>query len=696
MSEQSIRPKDALWNDFIDEYCFEEIKDGIQRLKDDDYFDKCYVEISYNDLHEYDEELAEQYITSPERTSSEFIDTIVRYKFVDELETEPDEEDIDTNDLHIRVTEVPEVPIREITHHHLDNLLTVEGVVQQVTDPQPRFLVITFECLVCGGHIEIIQKGEDIQAPDKCTHCERNTPLQTVQELSEYIHHQRLRIQESPEELQGGQDPRSIDVHIDGDLVDVATPGDRVTVTGRLTHPDPLSSKGKSPVVTTYIEANHVTTEVESVSVKKITDKDEKEIKAIANDNPLESVVGSIAPSIYGVEQEKLAIALQMFSGVRKNVGDKRIRGDMHVLLLGDPGTAKSQLLQYVSDVMPRSSYTTGEGSSKVGLTGAAVKSDLGDGEWTIEAGVLVLSDNGIACVDELDKLNDGTDALHSALEQQKVNIAKAGINTTMNARCGLLAAANPQYGRWDQYEPIAEQIDLPPAIISRFDLIFTLVDDPDPEFDSKLARSILDTNQAGQKLAQGEERDTVEEVSEPDISYDLLPKYIMYARNEVKPVLTDDAKDTLEEFYVDMREHGAGDGEAVPVTARKLEALVRLAEASARIRLSDDIEKKDAELAIEIVKSSLEQVGIDPDTGEYDVDMVETGKPKSQRDRIKSLKQLLKDMQEDYDDGVPISDLIEAAEDVGIEQDKVEHELKKMKDAGEVYEPSHKRFRIT
>jgi len=214
-----------------------------------------------------------------------------------------------------------------------------------------------------------------------------------------------------------------------------------------------------------------------------ITGEDKEEIVRLSSSEGIyEKMVASIAPSIYGYDQEKLSMILQLFSGVTKQLPDgSRIRGDLHMLLIGDPGTGKSQMLAYIENIAPRAVYTSGKGSSSAGLTAAAVRDDFGDGQqWSLEAGALVLADRGIAAIDELDKMRpEDRSAMHEALEQQKISVSKAGINATLKSRCSLLGAANPKYGRFDQYEPISEQIDLEPALISRFDLIFTVTDTP-------------------------------------------------------------------------------------------------------------------------------------------------------------------------------------------------------------------------
>jgi replicative DNA helicase Mcm len=296
--------------------------------------------------------------------------------------------------------------------------------------------------------------------------------------------------------------------------------------------------------------------------------------------------------------------------------------------------------------------------------------------------------------------------AMHQALEQQEISINKAGINATLKSRCSLLGAANPKYGRFDQFEPIGEQIDLEPALISRFDLIFTVTDEPDEEEDRNLASHIIQTNYAGELHTHREENPTsdysqeeVESVTEevaPTIEPDLLRKYVAHAKTSCFPTMTEEAKTEIEDFYVDLRVQGTDEDAAVPVTARKLEALVRLSEASARIRLSDTVEKEDAERATTIARYCMEQIGVDPETGEFDADVVETGTSKSQRDRIQNLKGIISDIEEEYDEGAPVDVVVERAEEVGIDESKAEHEIEKLKQKGEVYEPRTDHLRTT
>ncbi|MFD1633464.1 LAGLIDADG family homing endonuclease [Haloplanus ruber] len=368
-----------------------------------------------------------------------------------------------------------------------------------------------------------------------------------------------------------------------------------------------------------------------------------------------------------------------------------------------------SQLLSYIRNIAPRSVYTSGKGSSSAGLTAAAVRDDFGEGQqWSLEAGALVLADQGIAAVDELDKMRpEDRSAMHQALEQQEISISKAGINATLKSRCSLLGAANPKYGRFDQYEPIGEQIDLEPALISRFDLIFTVTDQPDPEEDAALAEHILRTNYAGELNTQRTEVananhsqaevESVTDTVDPAIDPELLRKYIAYAKRTCYPTMADDAKAAIRDFYVDLRAKGADEDAPVPVTARKLEALVRLAEASARVRLSDTVEREDAERVIDIVRSCLQDIGVDPETGEFDADVIETGTSKSQRDRIKSIKDVIETVDAEYEGeaGAPLDAIVERAQTEGIEEEKVMDQIEQLRRKGDVYSPMTDQYKV-
>ena len=309
------------------------------------------------------------------------------------------------------------------------------------------------------------------------------------------------------------------------------------------------------------------------------------------------------------------------------------MRGDIHILLVGDPGVAKSQMLKYITAVSPKARYVSGKGASGAGITAAVVKDEFLKG-WALEAGALVLANKGICCVDEIDKMDkDDRVAMHEAMEQQSITISKANIHSTLRAETTILAAANPKLGRFDPYRPIGSQIDMPPTLISRFDLIFAIRDLPDKKKDLKLATHILESFREPERLV-------------PDIEPDLMRKYIAYAKIHCKPKLSKEALCVIKDFFVTLRGKRKGDMDEgiqpVPLTARQLEAMVRIAAASARIRLSNDVTKEDAKRSVELMKFCLTQVGMDTETGEIDIDRIVTGITSTTRNRIHIILSLI------------------------------------------------------
>jgi replicative DNA helicase Mcm len=1153
-------------------------RDEIGQLAQQYPNEKRSLYIDYDDLYQFDADLAEDYRSQPDQLQEYAEEALRLYDLP---------ADVKLGNAHVRLRNLPDsVDIRGIRVHdnHIGKLVSVQGIVRKATDVRPKITDSAFECQRCGTMNYIPQQDGEFQEPHECQGCERQGPFRINFDQSEFIDAQKIRVQESPEGLRGGETPQSIDMNVEDDITGKVTPGDHVTAVGVLHIEQMSEGNEKSSLFDLYMDGVSITVEDEEFEDMDIEQDDIETIITLSNEDDIyDQMVGSVAPAIYGYEEEKLAMILQLFSGVTKNLPDgSRIRGDLHMLLIGDPGTGKcvcgdtkvtlgdgseqriediveenltepksvddgvwdtaaldvpslqqdgtisstpvtkvwkreapetmyrittatgaevtvtpshplfvqdsgqfkpvcaddltegmfvgvprtlptgeknaietsyrkskaynavdlslpdqwtpalarllgyivaegyveqranntgfvsitnndeeviadvtrtleelglnwttreshpgktateimcsagefvsfltecdsqlltgsatqrvpetlfstsehikkafvkayiegeghvsesqrevavasmsrellenvrslllalgittqleprnngsyrlrisgdqfaryietvgfvtdrkqqaaanhadtsantnldiipnigdelkriretlglaqadcnlprstyqhyergrrnpsrkslsrvvsafesaleehtatsqdpiaadggidtlesdvvalrqladgdvrwdkietiesvestddwvydlevagthnyltnniishnSQMLSYIENIAPRSVYTSGKGSSSAGLTAAAVQDDFGDGQqWTLEAGALVLADKGIAAVDELDKMaSDDRSAMHEALEQQKISISKAGINATLKSRCSLLGAANPKYGRFDQYEPIGEQIDLEPALISRFDLIFTVTDQPDPEHDGKLADHILKTNYAGElntqrdriatsEFTQQQVDDVTEEVA-PVIDAELLRKYVAHAKRSCFPTMTDEAKATIREFYVDLRSKGADEDAPIPVTARKLEALVRLAEPNARVRLSDTVEAEDAERSVDIVRSCLQDIGVDPETGQFDADVVETGTSKTQRDRIKNIKGLITDIEEEFEEGAPIEEVLDRADEIGMDASKAEDEIEKLRRKGEVYEPKQDHLRTT
>ena len=572
------------------------------------YPDERSLIVDYNDLEMFDPDLADLLIEKPQ----EIIEASqMAIKNIDPL--------VKDADLNIRFANVTNlIPLKTLLSKYIGKFVSADGIVRKTDEIRPRIETGVFECRGCMRLHEVEQSSSNrIIEPSLCSECGGRS-FRLLQEESKYIDTQTARMQEPLENLSGGTEPKQMLMILEDDLVDELNPGDKVRITGTLrTFREERSGKFKN-----YIYVNHIEALEQEFEELQLSQEDEEKIIELAKDPDIhEKIIRSTAPSIRGYREVKEAIALQLFGGAAKRLEDEtRLRGDIHILIVGDPGIGKSQMLKYVSKLAPRSIYTSGKGTTGAGLTAAAVRDELGG--WSLEAGALVLGDQGNVCVDELDKMrSEDRSALHEALEQQTVSIAKAGIMATLNSRCSVLAAANPKFGRFDRYKVLAEQIDLPSPILSRFDLIFVVEDKPSREGDTKLAEHILKIHQSN----------TVDYAIEPE----LLRKYIAYARKNINPTLTNDAITVLKEFYVNTRNGNAEEQAPVPITARQLEAIIRLAEASAKIKLKDTVDREDAQRAVELQLACLKEVGVDPETGEFDVEVIEGRTPKSERDKM-------------------------------------------------------------
>ena len=633
------------------------------------YPDERSLTVDYQALEIFDPDLADLLIEKPE----EVIDAAqIAIKNIDPL--------VKDADINIRFANLSNViPLKTLLSKYIGTFVAADGIVRKTDEIRPRIETGVFECRGCMRLHEVEQSsGNRIIEPSLCSECGGRS-FRLLQEESKYIDTQTARMQEPLENLSGGTEPKQMLMVLEDDLVDKLNPGDKVRITGTLrTFREERSGKFKN-----YIYVNHIEPLEQEFEEIQLSEEDEEKIIELSKDpNIHEKIIRSTAPSIRGYREVKEAIALQLFGGAAKQLEDEtKLRGDIHILIVGDPGIGKSQILKYVSRLAPRSIYTSGKGTTGAGLTAAAVRDELGG--WSLEAGALVLGDQGNVCVDELDKMRaEDRSALHEALEQQTVSIAKAGIMATLNSRCSVLAAANPKFGRFDRFKVLAEQIDLPAPIISRFDLIFVIEDKPSREGDTKLAEHILKIHK----------ENTVEYEIEPE----LLRKYIAYARKTANPVLTDEANKVLQEFYVNTRNSNAEEQGPIPITARNLEAIIRLAEASAKIKLKDTVDKEDAETAVRLQMACLKEVGVDPETGEIDADIVSGGTGKSERDKIRVVTDEIKLLEEEYAGNAPLNVLLSnMSEKHGVSEDKTEQIVKNLVQKGVLYQPIKGYFRL-
>ena len=604
------------------------------------------------------------------------------------------------DNAYVRILKLPtQVRIRDIRSEDIGKLISIEGLVLKATEVRPRIVEAAFECPFCRHIFSVEQNERNFIEPSECPGedggCGRKVQkFILLQDKSKFVNAQMIRLQDSPEDLRGGELPQTIDVNLENDLSGIVSPGDRINVVGVLRSYQQITKFARTCFFVVYLDGNSIEKRKEEFEEIRITEEDERRIAELKNQPGVyDKLINSIAPSIYGYAEIKEAILLQLFGGVSNMLPDgTKLRGNIHILLVGDPGIAKSNLLSHISKLAPRGLYAVGSSSSGVGLTAAAVRdpTDFGGGRWTLEAGALVLADKGIAAVDEFEKLRKGDkEKLHEALEQQSVTVSKAGINAKLNARCALLAAANPKYGRFDLYQPLSRQIDMPPVLLSRFDLIFTMIDKPDKKLDRNLAKHIISAHALGELTKNGESGETEDfEDFKAPIEPNLLRKYISMGKR-LNPKLTRAARKRFEEFYVGLRSLYDADN-VVPVTARQLEALIRLGEARARTRLSPKVMIDDAERVIDLVNYCLKTVYVDPETGKLDVDWVTVGTTKTQRDRSRTIVEIVQELEKEYGNEVPVKEILDLAEEGGIEREKAEKAIDMLKMDGIFFSSSH------
>jgi replicative DNA helicase Mcm len=636
---------------------------------------KTSITINFDELYSFDQNLAEQLLNKPE----EYLEYASKAAY-EQLRIEDEEYAGKIEKIIIRIAKLlGKEALRKIGSKNMGKLILVEGIVVRATPVRPMVLQAAYKCKRCGTMMKIEQTGQFLKAPAVCMgiDCGKEGPFDFVQEESTFIDSQDLRLQEKPEDLPPGQLPRVLAVKLVGDeIVDQARPGDHVSIVGIVrAHAPSLIGMGKLRTFILQLEANSVELLGKEPETSPPSPEEEEQIIELSRDPYVhKKIMGSIAPSIFGNEHLKEAVMYLLFGGVSRSLPDMTVRGEMNALIVGDPGTAKSQMLQYVSRIAPRGLYTSGRGTTAAGLTAAVVREK--GGSMSLEAGALVLADKGIACIDEMDKMRpEDRVAIHEAMEQHTVSVAKGGIVATLNARTSVLAAANPSLGRYEPNRTVAENISLPVTILSRFDLIFVLRDVPNKETDNKMSEHILEIHRRGISPVEAQ------------IDTELLRKYVSYAKS-VYPALNSEALKRLKEFYLAMRNASETEGSPVAITTRQLESLVRCAEARARVALRKEVTAEDAEAAIAIMKKSLEQVGIDLSNFKVDIDIIMTGKPKSIRDRYHIVLSVLIDMEKQT--GIVERDtfITELETNHKIPRNEIERMISQLLREGTIYEP--------
>ncbi|GAM17420.1 hypothetical protein SAMD00019534_005950 [Acytostelium subglobosum LB1] len=619
-----------------------------------------HLNINFRYLVEFDKELHGLWIRYP----NELIPLLDQEINAIYQEMYPDDDMEDSGDSRLPIELHPfnldQVrPMRQLNPSDIDQIIAIRGLIIRTSAIIPTLVRCFFQCSNCGACAESDVVKQKVIEPATCTNtsCKAKASMKLVHNRCTFGEKQFVKLQETPDAIPEGETPHTVSMFIHSELIDIGKPGDRVEITG-VFKANPSKSSATTQylraIYKTYIDVVHIkkiekvrndeggngSVEsnlqlMESLDDVEITLEREKELKELSQRSDIyDLVTRSLAPSIWELEDIKKGILCQLFGGSNKNFqeeGGNRIRGDINILLCGDPGTSKSQMLSFVHKIAPRGIYTSGKGSSAVGLT-AYITRDPDTRETVLESGALVLSDQGVCCIDEFDKMSDHTRSiLHEAMEQQTVSVAKAGIICTLNARTSILASANPKESRYNPRLSVVENLQLPPTLLSRFDLIYLVLDKPNERSDRHLSRHIVSLFWAEKPIPEWH------------MPHDLLSDYIAFARKKIHPKIREDSVESLVNGYLEMRARGGG--KTITATPRQLESLIRIAEAHAKIRYSPEVEPVDVAEAIRLVKVALQQAAIDPHTGTIDMDLITTGRSASSREEIGRVKDAIIDV---------------------------------------------------
>ena len=680
MSEQQTAA--ALANDL--EKFLKAFKDRDRNYK---YFDKINnmmasgaqsLIVDYIDLDSYNPVLAKEITHKPDEYLEAFNEAVLSVL----REIHPDYEQEIREKIRVRIGNYTvQKGLREINADLINKLVSISGMVVRSSEVKPLAKKVAYKCTNCNTVTEAQLKGLVMKKPVKCPACSEKE-LEMDPESSLFIDFQLVRLQELPEDLPAGQLPHYIEVTVMSDLVDQCRPGDRIILTGIIRiEQEQLAPQAKTSLFRLRVEGNNIeylggragSKDTRSVERILISTEDERQIRIIASKpDAYEKLIASFAPHIYGHEPIKEAILLLIVGSVTKRLDDGSTRrGDINVLLVGDPGTAKSEMLKFTAKIAPRGLYTSGRGSTAAGLTAAVIRDK--SGIMMLEAGAVVLGDQGIVCIDEFDKIKpEDRSALHEVMEQQTCSVAKGGIVATLNARTSILSASNPIYGKYDPYKNITENVNLPVPLLTRFDLIFIVRDSPDKEKDNLIASHILEIH-----------RDT-EQAARPAIDIDLFSKYLSYAK-QIEPALTPEAIDIVRSYYMDMRRIES-EG-MITVTPRQLEGLIRLVSARARLLLKDMVDAEDAQRAIYLVDQMMRTAGVDVNTGKTDLGVL-YGKPQSVVSKEKTFMELFRGLSgaenNDVEDKVLVDELVKTGK---FSDEEARKYIEKLNREGQIFE---------
>ena len=634
--------------------------------------------VDYIDFDTFKPDLAKLITNEPD----EMFDAFNRAIFNVLYEIHPDYANETQNNIKVRIGNYTvQKSLREINAEVINKLVGVSGMVVRSSEVKPLAKKIGYRCLSCGEITEAQLRGLVLKKPLRCGKCSEKE-LEMDPDTSIFIDFQMVRLQELPEDLPAGHLPHYLEVTIIGDLVDQCRPGDRLLLTGIVRiEQEQLSQQMKTSLFRLRMEGNNIeylggrTADKDSRTIERleISNEDEKHIFALARKNDAYDIlISSYAPHVYGHEVIKEVILLLIVGSVTKRLEDGSARrGDINVLLVGDPGTAKSEMLKFAAKIAPRGLYTSGRGSTAAGLTAAVIRDK--SGIMMLEAGAVVLGDQGLVCIDEFDKIKpEDRSALHEVMEQQTCSVAKGGIVATLNARTSILAAANPLYGKYDPFKNITENVNLPIPLLTRFDIIYVIRDIPEKEKDHRIASHILELHRESERTGQYL------------IDIDLFSKYLAYSKT-MEPKLTVEAIDKIRDYYMKMR-NVESEG-MITVTPRQLEGLVRLATARSKLLLKDYVDSEDAERAIYLIQTMLETAGVDVNTGRVDLGVLH-GKPQSEISKLKLFMEIFNGLsgqdKNDVEEKNFINELIQTGR---FSEDDAKNFLNKAMQNGQIYE---------
>jgi replicative DNA helicase Mcm len=639
-------------------------------------------------LSKFDPELANELINKPD---------IVLEAANESLRGKLGDIEMGDHEIHARFSgQNVNIPlVMDVGSALIGKMVCLDSLVVKRSEINPKAKIDAYKCTYCGA-VYRFRSGKD-EVLEICAQCKRK-PLRQMPEDSTFINLQKIAVQDPLEKLRGSTPTWQLEVWMEDDLVNSVIPGDIIELTGILRIRPRRNTRGKieKSIYTMFLDTVSITQKQKEFAELLITEEEERQIMVLSKDPKIyERISKSIAPSIYGHEEIKQAAALQLFGGTpgKRLVDGGQIRADMHILLIGDPGSAKTRILQAVASLVPKGIYVSGKSVTGGGMTAVAERDEFSEGGWTLKAGALVLGSGGTVAIDEFDKISDDDRAsLHEALESQTVSVAKAGIIATFITKTAVLAAANPKYGRFDPHQYPAQQFDIPPTLLSRFDLIFPIRDELDEEMDKNIARHILLQHEAaGAQIADIKD---YEQVERPPIEGELLRKYVAYSKRHVMPRLSDVASAKIQEYYVNLRKSGMKEG-AVPITPRQIEGLVRMAEASAKTRLSDTVEVIDAERAIALTEFMLKTLAVDTG-GRRDVDVLMTGMPREKVDKINNMLGIIKKLEEESGgNGAKYASVMEEAAKIGMDEATARKYLEELERSGDVFSPKNGIIRI-